>query len=192
MDWKFSESYLICLYSLYKHSAHATDSDQVVITYNHFQTASSSFTQAFLSSDNSSDDLCVADETGNGSIVRVGVGTSKAQCCVPSIGCTAVSRTKCSNLGLGSCSSILGGLVSAADVGQLIVDAVGDDGWVKSFLLSLVDERVDGLEGGFGGGATIKSSLEFHGRGTETKVESCNGRSDESAKVSGDSICDSS
>ena len=91
--------------------------------------------------------LCVANETSNRSIVRVGVSTSKSQCRVPGISSRGIPRPKSHNLSLSSGSSILSSLVGPTDIGQLIVDAVGDDGWVESLLLSLVDERVDGLEG---------------------------------------------
>ena len=94
-----------------------------------------------------SDDLCVAYQASNGSIVRVGIGAIESQCGVPRVGSTLIARPQSRDLSLSSGSGVLCGLISTADVGQLIVDTVGDDVWVESLLLSLVDERVNGLEG---------------------------------------------
>lgn len=115
----------------------------------------------------------MANKASLGSIIWVEVGASKAQSSVPRISSTVVTRAKSSNHSLSSGSSILSSLVSTTDIGKLIVDSVGDDRWVESLLLSLVDERVDGLESESGGGTSIKTSFELHGWNAESKVERC-------------------
>lgn len=134
----------------------------------------------------------MANKTSDRSVVRVGVGTSEAQCCVPSIGGRDIPRSKSYDLSLGCSCCIFCRLVGATDVGQLIVDAVGDDRWVESLLLSLVDERIDGLEGKCGCGATVKTSLEFHGWDTESEVETSDRGGNETVKVSGNGVGDGS
>ena len=134
----------------------------------------------------------MANEASNGSIVRVGVGTSEAQDSVPRVGGTNIFCAKSGDLDLSSGSSILSSLVGATDVGQLIGDAVGNDIWVESLLLSLVNERVDSLEGEFGSCAAIKSSLKLHGWDTESEVETSDSRGDESGEVSSNGVGDCS
>lgn len=80
------------------------------------------------------------------SVVRVGVGARETQSSVPGIRGSSITRAQSDDLCLSSGGGILSSLVGTADVGQLIVNSVGDDGWVKSLLLSLVDDGIDGLE----------------------------------------------
>jgi len=134
------------------------------------------------------DDLCVANQTSLRSIIRVNVCTRKAKSAIPRISSTSITRTKADDESLSSSGSILSSLVRTADIGELIVDAVSDDGGIESLLLSLVDERVLGLEGGFCGGAAVESGFEFHGRDAETEVEGCVGGCDEAAEVTGDGV----
>jgi hypothetical protein len=120
-------------------------------------------------------DLCVADETGLRSVVRVGVGTGEAESGVPRIGDGDISDGEGGDLGLGGQASSLCISSGATDVGQLITDAVGDDVWVQGLLLSLVDNWVDGLEGEFSDLAAIEPGLEFHCWHTGSKVEAKGG-----------------
>lgn len=102
-----------------------------------------------------SNHLSVSNQTGLRSIVRVSVGTRKSQSRIPSISGTSIFRAQVSNHCLSSSSSTLGGGIGSTDVGQLIVNSVGDDAGVQSLLLTFVDQRVNGLEGRCGGSPTI-------------------------------------
>lgn len=137
-----------------------------------------------------SNHLSVSNQTGLGSIVRVSVSTRETQSRVPSISGTGILRAQVGNHCLSSSGSTLSGGIGTADIGQLIVNSVGDDVRVQSLLLALVDERVDSLEGRFGGCPAIKTSLELHGGDTETKVETGNGRCDEAVEGTGDGVGD--
>lgn len=130
----------------------------------------------------------MASQASLRSIIRVDIGARKAKSAVPSLGSASITRPEAGDESLSSSGGILSGLVGAADVGELIVDAVGDDGGVESLLLSLVDKRVLGLEGGFCGGAAVEPGLEFHGRDAETEVQGSVGGCDEAAKVAGDGV----
>ena len=105
----------------------------------------------------------MANKASLGRIVRVQVRVRKAKSSVPRLSSAVITRTQASDEGLGSSSGILSSLAGTADVGELVVDAVGDDGGVKSLLLSLVAERILGLEGESCGGAAVESGFELHG-----------------------------
>jgi hypothetical protein len=137
---------------------------------------------------NNGNTLCVSNQASLRSVIRVGVGAIESESSVPCISSGNISRAKVGNHGLSSGGSILSSLVGTADVGQLVVDSVGDDGWVKGLLLSLVDEWVNSLEGGSGGSTTVKSKLELHGGHAKTEVESGDGGGNETIEVSGDSV----
>ena len=115
-------------------------------------------------------------------IVRVQVRVCKAKRSVPRVSCAAVARAQANNEGLSSGSGILGSLVGTAYVGELVVDAVGDDGRVESFLLAFVDERVLGLESEGCGSAAVQPGLEFHGWHAEAEVERAIGRRNEAGE----------
>lgn len=100
----------------------------------------------------------MADKAGLGSIIGVGVGTSKAELRVPRISSGNVAGAT-SEVSLGLEAGSLGSGVGGADVGELIADAVHDDGRVERLLLALVDKRVDGLEGELGSLAAVESGL---------------------------------
>jgi hypothetical protein len=117
-------------------------------------------------------------------VVGVGIGAFEAQCVIPRIRGTSITRTQNHDLSLSSGSSIFGSLVGTTNVGQLVVNSVGDDSGVESFLLPLIDKRVDGLESRFGGCTTVKTSLELDGRGTDSKVEISDGGSLKAGEVS--------
>lgn len=87
----------------------------------------------------------MANETRLRSIVRVGIGTSKAKLRVPRVSRGHVARAS-SKVSLGLEAGSLSSSVGTTDVGELIADAVHNDGGVESLLLTLVDNRVDGLE----------------------------------------------
>ncbi len=65
-------------------------------------------------------------------------------------GLTYVLGAEGLDLLLGTVAGILGGLVGVAHVGELVAHTVCDDIRVEGLFLSLVDERVDGLEGELG------------------------------------------
>jgi hypothetical protein len=90
--------------------------------------------------------LCVANKTSLRSVVRVGVCSRETKSSVPQISSCSVTRTGSYDFSGGSCDSILSSLRSSARVRHLILDSVGNDSWVESFLLALVAERVDSLE----------------------------------------------
>jgi hypothetical protein len=122
------------------------------------------------------------------SIIRVNVSTRKAKSAIPRISSTSIPRPKPDNESLSSSSGILSSLVSTTDIGELIMDAVSDNGGVESLLLSLVDERVLGLEGGFCSGAAVEPGFEFNGRDAEAEVEGCVRGCDKAAEVTGDCV----
>ena len=136
--------------------------------------------------------LGMASETSFRGIIGIYIRPSKSQDAVPRLGGGGIPSPQISNLSLGSGRGIFRRLIGTTDVGQLIVDSVGDDAWVKRFFLSFVDKRVNGLEGGFGVGAAVKTSLELHGRDTETEVKTGNRRFYESTKVPRHRIVDRS
>ena len=131
----------------------------------------------------------MTDKTSNRCVIWVGVGTSETESSVPSIGCGLITRAQSQDLGLSSNSGILSSLVGTADVGELILDSVGDDVWVQGLLLSFVHDRVDSLEGGLGVPASVQSKFELDGWDTGTEVETGDAGSDKSIKVTSDSIC---
>ena len=134
--------------------------------------------------------LSVSNQTGLGSIVRVSVSTRESQSRVPSISGTGIPRAQASNDRLSSSSSTLSGGICSTDVGQLIMNSVGDDVGVQSLLLALVHQRVNSLEGRFSGGTAIKTSLKLHGGDTETKVKTSNGGCDETIESTSDGVGD--
>lgn len=130
----------------------------------------------------------MANQASLRSIIRIDIGTRKAKSAVPRISSTSITRTKTDDESLSSSGSILSSLVRTTNIGELIMDAVSDDGGVESLFLSLVDERVLGLEGGFCGGAAVESGFEFHGRDAEAEVEGRVRGCDEAAEVTGDGV----
>jgi hypothetical protein len=134
--------------------------------------------------------LYVTDQASNWCIIRVGLGTSKSQCGVPCISSGNIPRAQRSDLSLSGNSSILGSLVGTADIGQLILDSVGDNAWVEGLLLSFVDERVNSLEGECSGCTTVKTGLKLDGWGADSEVETGDGGFDKSVEVSGHCVGD--
>lgn len=132
----------------------------------------------------------MANQASDRSLVRVQVGASEAKSGIPCVSSGAIARTQVDDHCLSSGSSILSGLVGTTDVGELVVDAVGNDGWVESLPLALVTERVLGLEGEFGGGAFVEPGFEFHGGNAESEVQAGDGRGYETAKVASDGVSD--
>ncbi len=130
----------------------------------------------------------MANKASLRSIVRVEVGASEAKSSVPRLSSAVVLGAQVGDEILSSSGGVLGGLAGATDVGELVVDAVGNDGGVESLLLSLVDERVLGLEGEFRVTAAVKSRLELHGGDAETEVERGVGGCDETTEVTSDSV----
>lgn len=100
----------------------------------------------------------MANETRLGSVIRVGISTSKAKLRIPRVGCGHVASPS-SEISLCLEAGGLSISISTANVGELIADAVHDDGRVERLLLTLVDKRVDGLECELGVLATVKPSL---------------------------------
>lgn len=135
-------------------------------------------------------DLDVANQASDRSLVRVQVSASEAKSGIPRVSSGAIARTQVGDHCLSSSCSILGGLVGTTDIGELVVDAVGNDGWVESLLLALVAERVLGLEGEFGGGAVVEPGFEFHGGDAESEVQAGDGRGYEAAEVASDGVSD--
>lgn len=105
------------------------------------------------------------------SIIRVGVGARKAQCGIPRISSGSVPCCKSRDLSLSRSTSCLRSSVSTAHIGKLIADTVGDNVGVESFFLALVDNRIDGLEGVFGGSTTVKTGLELDGWDALAKIK---------------------
>lgn len=134
----------------------------------------------------------MANESSNGSVIGVDVNAIESERCVERLGSRGISRSKSNDHSLSSCDGILGSLVGTADVGHLVVDAVGDDGWVEGLLLSLVDLRILGLEGAGGGSTAVKSELELHGWGADTKVKTGDGGGLETGESTSDRIGDCS
>lgn len=112
----------------------------------------------------------MANQASLRSIIRIDIRPRKPKSAIPRLRSTSISCPKTNNQSLRRSSSVLSSLVRTTDVGELIVDAVRDDGRVERLLLALVDERVLGLEGGFRGGAAVKPGFEFHGRHAEAEV----------------------
>ncbi len=129
------------------------------------------------------DNLSVANQASLRSIVRVQVGASKAKSAIPRLSSAVVARAQAGDECLSGSGSILGSLVGTTDVGELIVDAVGDDGWVESLLLALVAEGVLGLEGEGGGSTAVEPGFEFHGGNAETEIQGSVGGCDEAAEI---------
>jgi len=136
--------------------------------------------------------LCVANKAGDRSIIWVDVGTIKSKSGVPRLGSGGISRSEGHDHGLSCGSGVLGSLVSSADVGQLVVDSVGDDSWVESLLLALIDLRIDGLEGTGSSSTAVESKFEFHGWGAEAEVKTGDCRSLETSEVTSYGIRDGS
>lgn len=113
----------------------------------------------------------MTNQSSDRSVVRVQVGSSKAKSGIPRLSSAVVARTQAGDECLSSSGGILSSLAGTTDVGKLIVDAVGNDGRVKSFLLSLVAERVLSLEGEGSGSTPIEPCFELHGWDTEAEVE---------------------
>jgi len=130
----------------------------------------------------------MANKAGLRGVVGVGVGTSKSKSGVESIGGRGITRSKSNNHSLSSCDSIFGSLVGTTSVGHLVVDAVGDDGWVESLLLALVAERILSLESPGSCCTAVQAELELHGGDAETEVETSNGGCHETIESTGDWI----
>lgn len=120
----------------------------------------------------------MSDQSSLRSIIRVSVRARKAQNRVPRIRRTnnlRIRQRNRRNLRLGGRTSRLCRLIGIAYIGQLVADAVGDDVGVECFLLALVDERVDGLEGELGVGTPVEAGFEFHGWDAGAEVEAGDG-----------------
>jgi hypothetical protein len=122
----------------------------------------------------------VTNQASLWSIIRVNVSTRKAKSAIPRISSTSIPRPKPDNESLSSSSGILSSLVSTTDIGELIMDAVSDNGGVESLVL--------GLEGGFCSGAAVEPGFEFNGRDAEAEVEGCVRGCDKAAEVTGDCV----
>ncbi|GKT64980.1 hypothetical protein ColTof4_07374 [Colletotrichum tofieldiae] len=79
------------------------------------------------------------------------------------------------DLGLGVLALRLGGVVGAADVGELVADAVDDDVGVQGVLLALGDNRVGGEEGALVRLAARTAELEVDGGSAGTEVSGATG-----------------
>ena len=123
-------------------------------------------------------------------IVRVQVGVRKAKSSVPRLSSAVVARAQASNEGLSCSSGILCCLAGTANVGELVVDAVGDDARVESFLLALVAEGVLRLEGEGCSGAAVEPGFELHGWHAEAEVERGVSRCYETTEVTGHCVGD--
>jgi len=115
--------------------------------------------------------LCVTDQPGLRSVVRVDVSSSKSKGGVPCIGRGSISCSKSQDLSLCVVASSQGLVRSTANVAKLIADTGGDDVRVQGLLLAFVDNGVDGLEGELGLLATVESSLELDGWGAGSEVK---------------------
>lgn len=91
----------------------------------------------------------MANQAGLRRIIRVGIGTGKAQGGIPSIGSRDVLGAEGGDLRFGGQAGSVSRGASVADVDELVADAVGDDIRVERFLLAFVDQRVNGLKGEF-------------------------------------------
>lgn len=107
--------------------------------------------------------LCVTNETGLRSVVRVGVGTGESESSVPCIGGGLVAGSEGENVSLCGQACCDSGITGATDVAELIADAVGDDVGVQGLLLTLVDNWVNGLECELSVLAAVQSSLKLDG-----------------------------
>src|ERR1700761_7501234 len=124
----------------------------------------------------------MANQTSLRGVVRVDISAGKSKQLVPRLSSASIPGTKSGDLGSGGGRRILGCLVGSAHVSELVVDAVGDDVGVQGLLLAPVHQRVDGLEGRLGIGATVKPGFEFDGGNAQAKVERRVGRGHEAAK----------
>jgi hypothetical protein len=116
-------------------------------------------------------DLCVPNQPRLRRIVRVRVSACKPEGRVPRIRRRDVARPERRDLRFSRLARRLGRRIRVARVRQLVADAVGDDVGVQRLLLTLVDKRVDCLEGEFRNLASVEPSLEFHCRHAEPEVE---------------------
>ncbi len=81
----------------------------------------------------------MSNQAGLRRIIRVRVCALKTERRIPRLRSRDISRSECHDRDLSCSGGILSSLIGTTDISQLIVDAVGDDGRVKSLLLSLVD-----------------------------------------------------
>ncbi|RYO85341.1 hypothetical protein DL762_005224 [Monosporascus cannonballus] len=114
--------------------------------------------------------LRVTNETLLRGVIGVDIRAGEAQRLVPGVGGGLVLGAG-GELGLGGLAGLDGGVGGAADVDQLVADAVEDDGRVQRLLLALVDDGVDGLEGELAGRAAVERLLELHRRDAGAEVE---------------------
>lgn len=90
--------------------------------------------------------LCVANKPGLRSVVWVGVGTSETKSSIPGIGGSLIAGSESEDVGLCGDAGCNSGIAGSTGVAKLVADAVGDNVWVQSLLLSLVHDRVNCLE----------------------------------------------
>lgn len=106
-------------------------------------------------------------------IIRVRIGPRKSKYSIPIIRRTNILIRR--NRRLRGQTSGLRSRIRIAHIRQLVADTVHDDRRVERLLLSFVDQGIDGLEGELGGGATVQTGFEFHGRDTEAEVQTRDG-----------------
>jgi hypothetical protein len=107
-------------------------------------------------------------ETGTAS--HRSLGSAATNKLIPRISGGLVSGAKGKNLGLRVFTRGLSSIICAANVGQFVANAVGDDVNVKSLLLVGCDDRVVGLEGELIRGPAIAATLEGDSRVACTEV----------------------
>ena len=132
----------------------------------------------------------MSNQPSNRRIIGVRIGPRKPQRRVPRVSRGRISGSKRRNLRLSRGSRVLRGLVSTADVGQLVVDPVGDDVGVQGLFLPFIHQGIDGLEGRLRGGAVVEPGFEFHGGDAEAEVERGVGGGDEAGEVARDGVGD--
>lgn len=130
----------------------------------------------------------MANKTSLRSSIRVGVSSSKSKQLVPLVSGGLISRSKSRDIGLCGSTSSDCGITSSANIAELIANTVGDDVGVQGFLLTLIDDWINGLECELGIVSAVKSSFELDGWSTGSEVESGDRGGDETIKGSSDSI----
>lgn len=119
--------------------------------------------------------LIMSNQTRLRRVIRVCICAGKAQRGIPSICSRRILSTQRRDLCFRRRARRLGRVIGIAHVSQLVTNTVGDDVWVQSLLLALIDQRVLRLESELCVRAPVESSLELDCWCAQAEVESCDG-----------------
>lgn len=108
-------------------------------------------------------------------IIRIRICTVKPQFPIPLLRRRLIPRPQRTNLPLRSQTSGFRRLICTTNISQLVTNSIRDDIRIERFLLSFINQGVDGLECEFCGFASVEAGFEFHRGGAEAEVEAGNG-----------------